>query len=351
MAIVGWLAQERTLSQAALTVQAQSIDPTNTGALVWPAFFPRKDVPSVDLTSIQAVENRFVSDRREWGARGRRIPKITPITRPVSIVPIEANDAIGEYEMQKLKEAAGTNQEIFRRMAKVSISDRVDELTKANYRRLEIDCNTAWALGTITQKNPETGTTFSVTVLSDATRYVTASPAWSDPSISAYDAFLAAATAARANLGSVVGARMKIATYNAILTDAPDMANSVLSTPAGFEARVSADLGFAFRFSISDETLDIFNDGGTATTATAVWTASRVAFIPAGGVIGYSAFAPVVRAMDLVAQVGQGPGIDTNGQTVYYAEANNGRQLDIEVQVNALPVPDPNKIYVVNAGV
>src|SRR3954465_10472181 len=112
MAIANWLAAEATLSPAALTVLAQSIDPTNTGLLEWDIFFPRRNVPSVDLQSITATENRFVADRREWNARGRRIPLLTPTVKPVSIIPVEANFAINEYEMQKLNEALDGNRAV-----------------------------------------------------------------------------------------------------------------------------------------------------------------------------------------------------------------------------------------------
>jgi hypothetical protein len=37
--------------------------------------------------------------------------------------------------------------------------------------------------------------------------------------------------------------------------------------------------------------------------------------------------------------------------TVYYDESNTGRGFTVEAQANALPVLDPNKVYVTNAGV
>jgi hypothetical protein len=351
MAIANWLAVEQNLSPAALTVLAQSIDPTNRDELFWDTFFPRKNVPSVDLQNMTATQNRFVADRREWNARGRRIPILTPVTRPVSIIPIEANFAIDEYQMQKLNEAVQGNQETFRRLARVQLPDRVEDSTRAVYRRIEIDSNYAWSTGTIVQKNPETGATYTATQLSDATRYLTASPAWNDTSINAYDALLAFVTAAQAKIGTVIGVRLKLATLNAILTDAPDLANGVLMTRAQLEDRISADLGFPFRFNLSDIALEVFTDGGTATTTTQVWPAHKVAAIPASGVVGYTAFAPVVRAQDMVAQTGAGAGIDVNGVTVYYDSTNTGRQLDVEIQANALPVLDVNKIYVTDAGV
>jgi hypothetical protein len=351
MAIANWLAGEATLTPAALTVLAQSIDPNNQDEMVWQAFFPRRDVPSVDLQSITATENRFVADRREWNARGRRIPILTPVVKPVSIIPVEANFAVDEYEMQKLSEAVGANQEQYRRMAEVRVPDRVRNIVRSVYRRVEMDANTAWATGIITQKNPETGATYTATQLSDATRYLTASPAWSDTSINAYETLLAFVTAAQAKVGRVVGVRLKTATLDVILADAPNLTGDVLMTKQQLPARVAADLGQPFAFSVSDVTYEPFSDGGTATTTTAVWPTGLVAAIPAGGTVGYTAFAPVVRAMEMVDRLGTRPGIDVNGVTVYYDESNTGRGFTVEAQANALPVLDPNKVYVTNAGV
>jgi hypothetical protein len=349
--MAAWWQTEKTISPVAMTVMAQSIDPTNRDELDWDVFFPRRDVGSVDLQSITATENRFVSDRREWGARGRRIPELTPVVRPVSIIPVEANKAINEYEMQKISEAAASNQTLFRQMVGVSIPDRVQACVRANYRRIQLDCDTAWATGTIVQKNPETGSTYTATQLSDATRYLTAGTAWNDASVNAYDLFLAWVSAAQVKIGTVIGARTKLAIYNAILADAPDAANGVLMTRGLLQQRIESDLGFPFQFSITDQSVEVFTDGGTATTTTQRWPAGKIAAIPAGGTVGYTAFAPVRRAQDLVSSVGPGPGIDVNGMTVYYEESNGGRELNIECQVNPLPVLDVEKIYVTATGI
>jgi hypothetical protein len=348
---VAWWQTEKTISPVAMTVFAQSIDPTNQDELDWDVFFPRQNVGSVDLQSITATENRFVADRREWGARGRRIPELTPVVRPVSIIPVEANKAINEYEMQKISEAASTNVALFRQMVGVSIPQRVQDCVRAVYRRIQLDCDTAWSTGTIVQKNPETGATYTATQLSDATRYLTAGTAWNDAGVNAYDLFLAWVVAAQAKVGAVIGARTKLNVLNAILADAPDLPNGVLMTRGQLEQRIEADLGFPFRFSITDQSVEVFTDGGTATTTTQRWGAGKIAAIPAGGTVGFTAFAPVRRAQDLAASVGPGPGIDVNGVTVYYEESNGGRQLDIQCQANPLPVLDQQRIYVTATGI
>jgi hypothetical protein len=98
-----------------------------------------------------------------------------------------------------------------------------------------------------------------------------------------------------------------------------------------------------------EDTLEVFNDGGTASTSTKVWAAHKIAVVPAGTSVGYSAFAPVIRAMDIARALPQAK-VDTNGQTAFYEEHNNGRELSVEVQVNAMPVPDEQKLFVIDVG-
>jgi hypothetical protein len=152
------------------------------------------------------------------------------------------------------------------------------------------------------------------------------------------------------NVGPLAGAAMRRATINAILADAPDLAGGATMTRAQLVTRIQDDLGSDFAFFEMEDTVDIFTDGGTATTATKVWTTGKVAAVPAGGVVGKSAFAPVMRAMELANQV-PGAGIDVQGVTVYYSESGAGRQLDIEAQANALAIPDEQKVWVIAAGV
>jgi hypothetical protein len=42
--------------------------------------------------------------------------------------------------------------------------------------------------------------------------------------------------------------------------------------------------------------------------------------------------------------------IDTNGQTAFYESHNNGRELTLEVQANAAPIPDEQKLWVMDVG-
>jgi hypothetical protein len=356
MADFAWMADEEELSPAALTVRAQALPADDNGSLVWNLFFPRRDVDSVDVEDITVVDDRPTADRREWNARGRLIPIITPETRRLSIVPIEAYDKIEEKEMQKLAETAALAgadpRSVYRNIIGVRIPDRVDRLAMADYRRLEVDVMQAWSQGTVTQRSPQDASkAYTMSYGFDSGRYETAATAWDDAGVNAYEEFVAWYQDSIDDAGPGAGAVMRRATRDAIVADAPTgIGGETLEIPQ-VEARIRQRLGTDFRFFLLEQTVDVFNDGGTARTRTKIWPSMRVAFVPAGIAVGNAIFAPVKRAMDLVGQVGKPAGIDVRGVTVYYEEANLGRELTIEAQLNAAPAPNESLIRVINAGV
>lgn len=338
------------LSPAALTVVAQTIDPTDRGQLKWDIFFPRVNVNSVDLNEISTLDFRPVSDRRAWNSRGRLIPSKTPDTRKVSIIPVEGYYTWGEYEIQKLNERSLGNAAIVDQIIGSSVQDKVRQITAANYRRIELDAMLAWSTGSVTVRNPQTGESFSVSYSIDSSRMETAGTAWSDSGLNAYDEFIAWLEDAISDIGGVEGAVMRLATLRAIQADAPDLLGGVSMTRAQLAARISDDIGYPFQFFIFEDTVDNFTDGGTATSSTKVWTANKIAAVPPGGRVGSTAFAPVVRAMEM-ARALPGAGIDQNGMTVYYDEANAGKELTVEVQCNPVTMPDEGKVKVIDVGV
>jgi len=345
-----WLSAVDELSPAALTVTAQSVSPTDQGKLYWSGFCPRQNVDSVNLAEVTTLDDRPAADRREWNQRGRHVPPRTPARREVSIVPIEAYDKLGEYEMQRLNERFDANQSKMANIIGVSIPDRVKRLALADYRRLELDFWTAWTLGTITQRNPQNAAeTHAASFGFSGSRITTAGTAWSSVS-DAYAEFIAWLEDALDAMGSLSGVVMRQNTLAVIQADAPDLIGGVSMTRAQLIQRIQDDLGQAMFVQVVEDTVDVYDDGGTATTATKVLSAGRIAAIPADGRIGYTAFAPVVRAMEMARAV-PAAGIDTNGVTVYYDEAGTGRELTIEAQVNALPVPDEARIFVINTQV
>jgi hypothetical protein len=333
-----------------LTVRAQTLSPNDNGRLLWDLFFPRANVDSVNLQDISTLDDRPAADRREWNARGRLIPILTPAQRKLRIVPIEAYDKINELEMQHLMEGAFGNNAIVQDVIGVRIPDRTDRLAMACYRRLELDAMQAWATGTIVQRNPQNATqTFTASFGFPSSRIQTAGTAWS-AAANAYDEFIAWYEDGIEAVGPGDGAVMRLATLRAILADAPDLPNGVSMTRTQLAERVSQDIGQPFQFFIIENSLDVFDDGGTAVTRTKVWPAEQVAFVPAGREVGRAAFAPVVRAMELSNQVPEAS-IDVQGVTIYHDSGNGGRELEIDAQLNAMPVPDESKVFVIDAGV
>jgi len=354
VSIFSWISQVAELGSAVLTAQAQTVSPTDVDRLLWPTIFPRRDVNSIRLANIAgSIDYRPVADRREWNQRGREIPLITPDISAVEMIPIEAKFGINEREITLLREQAFGNEATFRAIVGTSITDRITGLAKANFRRIELDAFQAWALGQIVLRDPQGGAADETVSLGFAVaRYVTPA-AWTGGAAgTAYAQLLAQLELAQELTGSVAGVMLRLTTFKAIQESSPRPVNSdnVALTRSQLKDRVEQDTGRPFQFLINEDSADVFSDGGTTTARTKIWPANRVGFMPDGFQIGNTAFAPVSRAWDLAAQI-PGGGIDIRGNTVYAEEANNGRSLSVECQVNALSVPDEQKVYVVNAGI
>lgn len=349
-----WMAAEEELTPAALTVRAQTVDPTDRGQLLWGSFMPRRNVDMTKLASLTTQNVRISADRREWNQRGRYVNLVTPPRKEIEWIPIEAYFRLEEKEINDLLNEVRGNQELFRRVIGARIPDRTDMLAMANYRRLELDVFEAWALGQITSMNPQTGQTFVVDYGFDANRYQVAATAWNDGTVNAYEEFLAWLQSAYETIGPVEGAMMRLATRNAIVADAPNPmpgAGADLSpTVSQVEQRIQDETGRPFRFLINENTVDTYTDAGIARQTVKVWPAQKVAAVPSGFNVGSTAFAPVARAYDISAQTPDA-GIDIRGITVFHEPHNLGRGLTVEGQFNPMPDPDEGRLYVIDAGV
>jgi hypothetical protein len=350
MDYINWLEQEAALSSAGLTVRAQTIDPTDNGTLVWDTLFPRVEADSLDLATITDVEVRPVSDRREMNAPGRLIPITTPDLGKVSMTPIEAYHLVDEAELYRLRVQTGGNAQLFRERMAAPIPRRADVLVAANYRRIEVDAMTAWALGQITVRNPQLGHSTTASFQFAAGRYQTAVTPWDDPGVNAYDEFLAWLEEGIQEVGPIRGVMLPRVDARVIAKAAPvSQYGAPKLTLAQTEERLRDDLGAEFSFYFNDNTVGIFGDAGTQMTQTRVWPVNRIAAIPQNG-LGNTHFAPVVRAMDLAAAVPDA-GIDVRGQTVYYLPHNDSKELKLQAQVNALTVPSEQRVWVMNTGI
>lgn len=349
-----WIAQVAALGPVPLTVRAQLVSPADAGRLVYPTFFPRVDVNSVKIADISSVDYRPVADRRDWGQQGRLVPLKTPNLALVEMIPVESYLSIGEREIQALSERTGGNEQLFRQQIGADIPARIDGergLAAANFRRLEIDALRAWALGTITVRNPQgTGADSVVNLGFAGDRYVTAATAWNDAGVNAFDLFIQSLEAAEDKVGLVGGAIMRRADFNDIAADAPRLAPEANILPGVTQVlqRVRERVGRPnFQFFIHEESLDVFSDGGTATVREKVWPANRVAFIPEGFQVGSTYHAPVARAFDIARSAPANARIDVRGNTVYTSAPDMGKQLIVQAQINALSIPDESRVYVV----
>lgn len=348
-----WIEQEQNLTPAALTVRAQAIPVNDRALLLWDVLMPRKDVTSVRLRNITSAIYRPTADRREWNARGRAIGLMTPTLSDIEMVPIESQFTIGEREIQELTERTLGNQALFRQIVGVDIPERSDGLALANYRRLEVDMTTAWVLGQITDRNSIGGETVTMTFGYDATRYQTAAPAWTGGTGgTAYANFIAWLQQAQTRVGPISGVMLRLSTRNAIQQSAPNPYSynpGVQMNRTQLTEMVQDQLGTDFQFVENERTVMIYPDGGMTPVSTKVWPTGYIAVIPADGQVGYTGFAPVARAYE-IARIDADAAIDLNGMTVYRETANMGRELTVECQLNALPIPNEQAVYVINVG-
>ncbi len=361
MPLLNWIAAQRELSQVALTVQVQALDPTLQNRLLWDAFMPRRDVDSTDINVLlEELEVEYTSERREWNARGRPLPARAPGTKRLEMIPIETYFKIYEKEINDLANRFLGNDRLIQQYVQPRIPERTLRLGRANLRRVEKDTFDAWSVGTITRRNPQLGhlaQTFSYGI--DPLRYPVKATAWSDVGLNAFNEFIKEIAIADLMIGVTQGCIMRQATWDAIAADAT-AAISVSSvfpllrmTRREVEARIRDEIGRDFTVIIFEDTLTVFLDGGLLNTSTVKrWPAEKIGFIPQAnnGQVGYNAFAPVNRGYDLSSQV-PNAGIDVRGQTVYHEIENGGRGLNVECQVTEMPVPIENLIYVPDVGV
>ena len=332
MAIFNWIAAVRELSAAALTVQAQTVDPTLQGDLLWPGFMPRENVDSLEVdVLLQELEVEYTSERREWNSRGRVIPMRGPGSKRLEMIPIEDYFKVMEKEINDLAIRFQGNQKLIQDQIAPTIPARTQRLVRANYRRIEKDTFDAWSTGVITRRNPQLGhalTNFSYGI--SGTRYPTVGTAWNNVALNAFNEFIKMIGTADKMIGLTQGCIMRQATWDEIVADAPSAISVSTTFPIlrltreEVEARVRAEIRRDFAVIIFEDTLVTFLDGGYTNLSTVNrWPAQKIGFIPraGNGTVGFNAFAPVVRAYELSAQA-PGAGIDVRGMTVYHDIAN-----------------------------
>jgi hypothetical protein len=348
--ILSYIESVKELTAPALTVRAQAISPNDNGELIYDIFFPRQNVGSVKLRDITIRNFRPAADRREWNGRGRLIPIQTPDKKDLKIIPVEDYSKIDEEEMQELFENTDGEAALIRRRIGASIPERVDNLTKAVYRRVELDAMSVWSNGYVDQVDPQTGRAFRTSFQIAASKLQTALTAWNDGSLNAYNELLAWLRDGISVIGPIEGVMLRLATQNAIQADAPTLLNGYRPTIKEISQRITDELGSPFNFFQNEKTIDVFTDGGITTTPTKTWPEHKINAIPAGKRVGATAYAPVVRAGEMANEVPEAR-IDKNSIAVFYEPENGGRTLTIEAQGNILSIPDEQKVWGIDVGV
>lgn len=330
-----------------LTVREQARLQDNLPDLRWDVFFPRTNADSIRIAELRTLDLRPVADRRPWNGRGRYIPIETPNLALIEMLPIEAYSNYDEYTMQRLLQQNGQDIELMLRAAAVRIPERSDVLADAAYRRVEVDAFEGWRTGTILARDPESEQAITLSLGFDAARYVTPT-AWT--TTTAYEEFLAHAFEATNFFGSVRGAILRRSTLNAIQESAPVGTSGYRPTIADLQQRITDELGTEFAFRVEERTQQVFTTSGNTRVQTKVWNGTEVGFIPGNIQIGQTHFAPVVRAQMMALELPQSY-VDVRGVTLFYVESNDSKSLTLEAQLNALPLPVEDNVYVVSAGI
>lgn len=334
------------LSSVNRTISAQTVNPNDNGTLRYADFFPLASVPTVKVGDITVGRYRPVASRREWNAPGRLIPVKTPSVRDVEIIPIEPYFVIGEKEMQTLEEQSGGNDSVILARIGEGFAERTDQLAAAIYNRVEMDAMGLWANGVLVQDDPQTGKTFSTDFAFGSDRQQTANPAWT--SSTAYAEFLAWLKDGVNAVGRIGGVMLSPAKFALIRASVP-LTTGVVASRQYLTDRIIDEIGNDFVFIENSDTLDPFDDGGTATTNTLVWPVNKLAAVPVNGSIGITAKAPVVRAAQL-ARSNADAGIDRNGVVVFYESLNEGKGLKVSAQANIMSIPNKGQIWTIDVG-
>lgn len=334
------------------TVSAQVVSPDDNGVLKYPTFFPITNVETTKIGDITIGQYRPMASRREWNANGRLIPLKTPDVRDIDIIPVEAYFTLGEKEMQVLEEQTGGNQDLVKQRIGVSIDSRTDALAEAVYRRVEWDAMRLWATGKVVQDNPQSSGNVDTkqNVETDfafgSDRQQTAGTAWT--SSTAYDNLVSWLKDGVAAMGRIEGVRLSGAEYALIKASTP-ATTGLMKTREYIQNLIADELGNQFVFVQADDTMDPFDDGGTSTTTEVIWPVRKIAAIPAGGVVGITAKAPVLRAGQLSREFGDA-GVDRNGVVIYYTSLNEGKGVKVSAQANIMAIPNKGKIWTIDAG-
>lgn len=343
------------LMPAAQTVRAQSAV-ANVEQLYWDAFFPRNDADSIKITNLVDTDFNPVADRRAWDAEGRLVNPRVGDAEEWEMTPIEAFFSIGEREQNQLLTQTNENVQAALELFGADLPGRIDLIVAACLNRIEMDAFEAWLEGTITVRDPnQENQTITVDLGFASSHYKDYGGAWTNTD--AFGNFIDEVWNAKQEIGSLTGCIMPDYVLDLILQDAESTIQNAGGLTAGVSdiqdaaARKLGQANFTINTDIASNEFDEYQSGGSDTTLQTAWSEGHIAFVPRAGDIGRTEFAPNIRARQVANQDIGPEEIDRNGIAVYYASENDGKRLKCQAQVNALPIPNENRVYVVDSKV
>lgn len=343
-----WLTKSKTLNAGALTVRAQSLPEDDNGELLYPLFFPKRSVDSMDAHEIVTLDYRPVAGRREWNAPERRLGLKLPETKDLEFVPIGSDHLIGEKELDRLDSRVDGNEQVYRRLIGADIPSRAEMLAQSCYRQLELDCFEVWTKGTLTQIDPQSTNYYTVSYQIESGRIQSVGTAWS-AAANAYNEFIAWLKDAKRAIGRLEGVLAKSDVYETILADVPTV-NGLPLRGDDLLKRIKDDAQLeTFNFFEHNGAVDLPVNSGTSTIRTDVFPDRYMVAIPRGGTVGNAAVAPVRRARELVRAMPQAK-INIRDVTIFYFGENDDKGLKIVSQFNAYPLINDGKVFSINVG-
>lgn len=340
------LATLQALSPANLTVRETARLAENPLDLRYQGIFPNLASDSIRLREITNVDFRPVGGRREWNAQGREIHEVIGPVVDATMIPINPTHHIDEERMQLLREP-GVQALVARGLAK-DVDRWATTLADVAERQTERDAFETWFTNALSVKDTKTSASVTVSAGVATDRYVTEGTAWSDASVNSYDRTLFHIGEYIRKAGSIGGIRMRAATAQQIVADAPNGAGLVRPTLANVAARLSEEGFGTVQLIIDERTYDEYTDGGSAYTSKFYVPANRIAFQPANGQVGNTYNAPVTRAEDY--GVPASARSARGGVTVFYRGKNDGKTIMVEAQKNCVTLLNPQSVYVVATG-
>ncbi|HYG66110.1 MAG TPA: hypothetical protein VD838_00575 [Anaeromyxobacteraceae bacterium] len=330
-----------------LTLREQTRLASNPDQLRWQAIFPRRETRSIRISEITQREFRPIGLRREWNAQGHEIPDVLPPRRDFEMIPINPKHTFDEHYLQLLTERTEGVDSVAAGIIMKDVDEWASILAGAAYRQIEVDAFEAWALGQITVLDPVTKEATVVSLGLDAARYVAEGEAWNVVTGGAYARLVYHLDAAQDMLGGVGAIRMRRATLNTVVATAPT-STAIPRVTAGNIEQVLEQEGYGeVRVIIDERTYDKPTTNPLVTSPTKYVPTGRVLFQPPSGVVGATHFAPVARAFEYASKDRR---VNRNDVALFLNPQNNGKTLEEEAQLNAIPMPIEQAVYVVNAG-